>query len=295
MGYRVVGGGQVTYEGGPEVGAGTWEDFEARLTHLLIEFCGGDVLQFFAPPDSVGATPSCTLRQTHDGFSLVTAVRPAVSEIVVAYQHKSILPPIVEAVVQVCREEFGVPAPGLLTLRAMGAVTRDARILQIPTEHRAHAGCDPVVACARPDDAESIDVAYLIEDPVELRGIVASVVEKVADVEPGVDSDGDLVFVHDGQAVYIGCAHATPEIRIWSAVVAPVRSRRDAAVHAAILNRNNPGTSWILDGAVLAQCSIVNARPYVASHLYTALSTFLRVLSATADDVRFALGDDEVD
>ena len=268
------------------IGPDEWAGFEDSLDRVLSSFGRGDVLQLSAPPGADGRSSSCVVRWARIDHLRVTAVGPGEAEEVVASHPADEVTRVARDVVEVCRDEFCVPTPELLTVRARGGVAGRVGLLGLTDDDGVPSGIDPI------DEPSPLDVAVPIEDPLELRRRIATVVEGVTGQAPEVDPDGDLVFPHAGGYVFVTLPEGAPSIRIWSIVVRPVGSRRMAALETAVRNRSDPWTSWVLEHDALLQRTTVDAWPYVPRHLYAALHHFLVALAATRDDLMLMLAEE---
>ena len=81
-----------------------------------------------------------------------------------------------------------------------------------------------------------------------------------------------------------------PSARIWAWVVRGVRSRSEAALEIARLNRKDDLTSWVLDGRHVLQRTTVPIAPFLPRHAQSALEHFLFTYASTRDSIAGRLG-----
>ncbi|MCL2541252.1 MAG: hypothetical protein FWE71_02195 [Nocardioidaceae bacterium] len=124
----------------------------------------------------------------------------------------------------------------------------------------------------------------------DLNAAIAEALTKKYAEEPTVDSDGDFVLSHMGQTVWVHAFDDQPAVRIMARVAHDVRSRRQAAVELAILNRNSVFVDWALTDRDVWQRITFPAGPFAPDHLDEMLRQFFAAMSETRDDLALRLG-----
>ncbi|UVE94137.1 T3SS (YopN, CesT) and YbjN peptide-binding chaperone 1 [Dietzia sp. B32] len=264
-----------------------WDSFEATLAGHLRRPETAGAMEFSAPSDSSGARGRCVVQLAPDGALAWVTVRHAghpLSEEMAAQASPTAPVPIARAVVDACRDRLGVPHPQLLTLRCQGTVGRHTGALRLLRSDSVPVGNDPA------DYPNPIDVAVEVADHEDARDRFEVIVERVTGGSCVVDDRGYIVFDHVGHPIQVSFTVDDPYARIWAWVVRGVRSRSDAALEVARLNRDDDQTSWILDGRHVLQRTTVPVAPLLPRHAQAALEHFLFTFSTTRDPIAARLG-----
>ncbi|WP_255583408.1 hypothetical protein [Dietzia sp. ANT_WB102] len=244
-------------------------------------------MEFSAPSDACGGRGRCVVQLAPEGGTAWVTVRhaghPLVEEMV--EQTTPTAPvPIARAVVTACRDRLGLPHPQLLTLRCQGTVGRHTGALRLLRSDSVPVGNDPA------DYPNAIDVAVEVEDHEDARERVEAIIERVTGRPCVVDESGSLTFDHVGHQISVSFPEDEPYARVWAWVVRGVRSRSDAALEVARLNRDDDQTSWILDGRHVLRRTTVPVAPLLPRHAQAALEHFLFTFASTRNGIAARLG-----
>lgn len=243
-------------------------------------------LEFRVPGDPSVGQNRCRLRLDPNGPAWACLGRAGESlvEELLVFTDQVDPDRLVHAVITACRERFGLPHPQLLTLRAEGPVAGYTRPLGLIRSDAVPVGRDPA------DYPNPIDVAVEVDSHEDARERYEALVERVTGRPCVVDDDGDLVFDHVGHRMHIEFSEDAPVARIWAWVVRGVRSRSEAALEIARLNREDDLTTWVLDGRHVLQRTTVPVAPFLPRHAQSALEHFLFTYASTRDSIAGRLG-----
>lgn len=263
-----------------------WAGFSEALTRLLRRRGTHGALEFSAPDDPSAGQNRCRVRLDADGPAWVILGRAGVSlvEELLVFTDPTDPDRLAHAVITACRERFGLPHPQLLTLRAEGPVASHTGPLRLIRSAAVPVGQDPA------DYPNPIDVAVEVDSHEDARQRYEVLVERVTGRPCVVDDDGDIVFDHVGHHMHIEFTEEDPSARIWAWVVRGVRSRSEAALEIARLNRKDDLTSWVLDGRHVLQRTTVPIAPFLPRHAQSALEHFLFTYASTRDSIAGRLG-----
>lgn len=179
--------------------------------------------------------------------------------------------PLVHRATMLLRNIVGVPHPHLLTHRAEGPVAQ----------------MSPVLGLAWTGGPRPAPEVYVETDREVLLDIVEETLAGFYDV--GRDEDDDLFVEHLGQRVWVQVLPDAPAVVINTRVAHGVRSRRQAAVEAGILNRSNAWVWWQVIGRDIVQSATVDTMPFAPHHLLTTMEVFLDAMK-TRDDLALRVG-----
>lgn len=264
-----------------------WDGFETMLAGHLRRPETAGAMEFSAPSDASGARGRCVVQLAPGCATAWVTVRLAghpLTEEMVAQSTPTAPATISRAVVDACRDRLAVPHPQLLTLRCQGTVGRHTGALRLIRADSVPVGNDPA------DYPNPIDVAVEVSDHEDARERFEAIVERVTGRPCVVDDRGHLVFDHAGHRVSVSFSADDPYARIWAWVVRGVRSRSDAALEVARLNRDDDRTSWVLDGRHVLQRTTVPVAPLLPRHAQAALEHFLLTFATTRDAIAARLG-----
>ena len=267
---------------------GPWDRFERALAvHLRRPGVAG-AMEFSAPTDSTGRRARCVLHLPGDASPAWVSYRSShhvvAEQLVLTQGPPPASAPLARAVVEACRDRLAVPHPQLLTLRCEGPVRRGAERLALVRSGAVPIGSDPA------DYPDPVDVAVEVTDHEDVRERFDAIIERVTGRTTIVDDDGDLVFDHVGHPVHVSFGEDEPSARIWAWVVRGVRSRGDAAIELARLNREEEWTSWVLDGRHVLQRTTLSVGPFLPRHVQFSLERFLFAFATTHDGIAARLG-----
>ena len=263
-----------------------WAGFDEALTRLLRRRDMHGALEFCAPDAPSAGRNRCRVRLDPDGPAWATLGRAGdflVEELLLVTDPTD---PgrLAHAVITACREQLGLPHPQLLTLRAEGPVASHTGPLRLIRSAAVPVGRDPA------DYPNPIDVAVEVDSHEDARQRYEELVERVTGRPCVVDDDGHIVFDHVGHHMHIEFTPEVPFARIWAWVVRGVRSRSEAALEIARLNREDDLTSWVLDGRHVLQRTTVPVAPFLPRHAQSALEHFLFTYASTRDSIAGRLG-----
>lgn len=264
-----------------------WDSFETTLAGHLRRSESVGAMEFSAPSDASGARGRCVVQLAPVGATSWVTLRHAghpLTEQMVAQTSPTSPVVIARAVVETCRDRLGVPHPQLLTLRCQGTVGRNTGALRLIRADSVPIGNDPA------DHPNPIDVAVEVSDHEDARERFEAIVERVTGRPCVIDDGGQLVFDHVGHQISVSFTADEPYARIWAWVVRGVRSRSDAALEVARLNRDDDQTSWVLDGRHVLQRTTVPVAPLLPRHAQAALEHFLLTFATTRDAIAARLG-----
>lgn len=264
-----------------------WPTFQRALARHLRRPGSVGAIEFSAPPDPTGGRARCTLQLAEDGaLGWVTfrAAGESLLEEMVLRPAPVERGPIAAAVATTCRDRLAVPHPQLLAVRSQGRVGQRIDGLGPVRSGTIPTGQDPA------GHSDPVDVAVEVNDHLDARERFQRIVQQVTGRPTIVDDDGDLAFDHVGHPVYVSFTEDDPTARIWAWVARGVRSRGDAALLLAELNRDEDLTSWVLDGRHVMQRSAVSVGPFLPRYVQFSVEHFLYTFSATRDDIAAHLG-----
>jgi hypothetical protein len=179
------------------------------------------------------------------------------------------------AAVEVLRQVFGVIDPALLQIEGAGDEGAWHALVSIGP---------PEEDDGRPD----LPIARAA-DQAGLRELIGTVLAEWSDpVE--VDDDGDHRFVHDGVPVYVRALGNEPTVEIFTRLAGGVRSRPQAAIELALLNREFAKVKFQLFDRDVFQVLALPAMPFVGEHLWSALEEFLVVAQKVRPDLTLRVG-----
>lgn len=286
-----------------------WADFEQKLVQYVGEVPTGTVLTLnLAGPDEPdhGALPWVQVMKGEDGVMVAVVSNQHLAEVYALDEEREALlrewgfqPPggevtlepfaenatpawtliewepqadpevVASAAVETLRQVFGVIDPAFLGIE--GCADAGAWTRLVPTGP----GCAaPVLRPSSPDDLRALlgaTLEWLVEEPVE------------------VDDDGDWWFPHRSTRVYVTARGDGPMVDVFTRVVAGVRSRRQASLELAILNRQH-AAKFVLHDREVYQVMTLAASPYVDEHLQFMMPLFLTTLDEVAADLSLRTG-----
>jgi antitoxin component of MazEF toxin-antitoxin module len=174
---------------------------------------------------------------------------------------------------------FGIPDPGLLSYRAWGPASEHVDELGLVSSDEI---TDDVVNGTTP--------AVVPRDRDHLVELVDGFLAEHFDEPVEQDDDGDIVIPTGRFPAYLRVRHDQPALELFAVVVHGVRSRRQAAIELAVLNRDTVWTKYVLRDRAVCQTLCLLAAPFVAEHLAAALPMFLAELDSVRDDLALRTG-----
>lgn len=263
-----------------------WTEFRETLHRILRRRGTHGAMEFSAPDDPMAGRSRCLVRLDANGpaWASLSRAGDALAEELLLWADPVDPDRLAEAVVSACRDHLEVPHPQLLTLRAEGPLSAVTGPLRLIRSDSVPVGLDPA------DYPNPIDVAVEVEDHEDARRRYGAVVERVTGRPCVVDDDGALVFDHVGRRMHIDFTEDDPYARIWAWVVRGVRSRAEAALEIARLNREDGLTTWVLDGRHVLQRTTVPVAPFLPRHAQAALEHFLFTYASTHESIAARLG-----
>lgn len=186
-------------------------------------------------------------------------------------------------VVDLFKDVYGIPLPGLLAYAGHGpsvdaaAVLGLTRLDQVPT--------DIVPGWSIP--AEMGAVHHF----VTRGGLTSLVGELLQGRFDEVESvDGEFHLRHEGHQVVIRALPDQPAVEIVTRLVHGVRARHIALTEIGILNRDSIWTKFVLRDRDVFMDINVPAMPYAENHLHEMLVVFLEAIEAFRDDLALRTG-----
>ncbi len=179
---------------------------------------------------------------------------------------------------------FHPPSPELLSVQAWGPAAAGSAILGLP--ETADVPADIVDSASAPLEL----LAVSTEDPAQLVDCVRDALREKYDRDPKTDDDGDFLFVHLDQPVWVRVCPEDLMVQVFARVVHGVRSRRQTAVEVGLLNRDYAWPKWVLGERSVWQTLLVPAQPFAPEHLNDALDAFLAAMTKTRDDLVLRTG-----
>jgi hypothetical protein len=188
--------------------------------------------------------------------------------------------PVLAAMVRSGLEEaFAVPDPGLLSYRAWGPASEHVDLLGLVSSEDI---TDDVV--------NGTTLAVVPRDRDHLVALVDAFLAESFDEPVEQDDDGDFVIPTGRFPAYLRVRQDQPALDLFAVVVHGVRSRRQAAIELAVLNRDTFGTKYVLRDRAVCQTVYLPASPFVAEHLAAVLPMFVAELDSVRDDLALRTG-----
>lgn len=195
--------------------------------------------------------------------------------------------PIARLVVSALRDDFGLPHPQLLGVRAWGPATEHVGVLGLHPSDEVPVDIVDVVAEIQPP---TVELAHYPADAEALTELVREEFRSHFGEQPTTDDDGDIVLVNLGQPVFVRVRRDQPAVEICARVVHSVRSRRTTAVELGLLNRDHLLVKWILRDRDVWQSLTFAAGPFAGPHLRQMIGAFMEAMTQTRDDLALRTG-----
>jgi hypothetical protein len=188
-------------------------------------------------------------------------------------------PEILAALVrEVLQDYFGIPHPTLMSVRAWGPAALGVSVLGLPSTED--------VASELPAVAQML----VPNGPDDLRAPVAAGLHEFLGEAPSVDGDGDFHLTCDSTDVWVRVRQDQPAVEVFARVVHDVRSRRQAAIEANLLNRDQAWTKYVVADRAVFQVLRIPAHPFAPEHLAGMLPVFFESLREVRADLALRTG-----
>lgn len=186
-------------------------------------------------------------------------------------------------VVDLFKDVYGIPLPGLLAYASNGRSADAAAVLGLTRLDEVPMDIVP----GRSIPAEMGAVHHFVTRD-DLTSLVGGLLQaRFGEVEP---LEGEFHLRHEGHRVVIRPRPDQPAVEIETRLVHGVRARRIAMTEVCILNRDSIWTKFVLrDGDVFMNIN-VPAMPYAENHLHEMLSVFLHAIEELRDDLALRTG-----
>lgn len=292
-----------------------WGTFADRLTTLLGALIeseeGHDNLYLGLPVQDprFGAGPAVMLTRTRDGYLKMEIgdhdgldpeqrvsqdlLRAVMGEDALTRDDSSPYPYVEGAadtigqlaciVVDLFKDVYGIPLPGLLAYAGHGpsvdaaAVLGLTRLDQVPTD----------IVPGRSIPAEMGTVHHFVTRG-DLTSLVGELLHGRFDEVESVD--GEFHLRHEGHQVVIRARPDQPAVEIVTRLIHGVRARHIALTEIDILNRDSIWTKFVLRDRDVFMDINVPAMPYAENHLHEMLSVFLEAIDSSRDDLALRTG-----
>lgn len=180
-------------------------------------------------------------------------------------------------VCELLRDRFGIPHPTLMTAHGWGPAADDLDALGLTLRDELPAS-PAVGVVVRPGGVD------------DLREPVRQVLADFLGEDPEVDDDGDFLVSHDGVNACVVIRGDAPCVEVFRPVVRDVRSRRQAAVEANLLNRDQLWTRYVVIDRSVFQFMRVPAMPFLPEQLRVLLPEFFLAYDAVRSDLETRTG-----
>ncbi|QIX27940.1 hypothetical protein ncot_16105 [Nocardioides sp. JQ2195] len=183
-------------------------------------------------------------------------------------------------------KQYAVPHPTLMSVQGWGP----------NAEHLGDIGLPVDPACLEGEAARAAEELIEVPPPGfatprdQLVAAVALGLEAMFEESIEQDADGDFPLPGQPSPIYVRIHPELPIVEAFGAVVTGVRSRRQAAVEASLLNRDLPLVKFaVLERSVLAALQ-VPAHRLEADAFLEALPMFLTTVNAVRADLSLRTG-----
>ena len=186
-------------------------------------------------------------------------------------------------VVDLFKDVYGIPFPGLLAYAAHGPNTDAAAVLGLTR-------LDQVPTDIVPNQSIPVEMGpvhhFVTRD--DLTSLVGELLQsRFAEVE---SADGEFRLRHEDHDVVVRARSDQPAVEIFTRLVHRVRARHIAMTEISILNRDSVWTKFVLRDRDVFMHIDVPAMPYAENHLHEMLSVFLHAIEEFRDDLALRTG-----
>lgn len=184
------------------------------------------------------------------------------------------------------QKQYGVPHPTLMSVRGWGPNADHLTDIGLPVDPDCLTGAAQVEARMLTEiEAPGFETPrdeLLAATSAALDSLFERVVEK--------DGDGDFVIPDQPRPVYVRVHQDLPLIEAYSVLAIGVRSRRQAAVETALLNRDHMLIKFVLHERNVIATMNLPAHELNAGSLLETLPMFLNTVNAVRGDVTLRTG-----
>ncbi|KRF17023.1 hypothetical protein ASG90_06720 [Nocardioides sp. Soil797] len=183
-------------------------------------------------------------------------------------------------------KQYAVPHPTLMWVQGWGPNAEHLPDIGLPVEP----ACLEGVAAREAAELIEISPPDFATPRDQLLAAVMLGLENVFEQPIETDSDGDLVLPGQPGPVWVRVHQQMPVVEAFAVVVSGVRSRRQAAVEASLLNRDHPLIKFsVLERSVFAALQ-VPAHTLEADAFIETLPMFLTTVNAVRADLSLRTG-----